>query len=396
METTPAGRPIEAFLAKRMHDARSGEREILLKMAEGRRDLVRLGRGDPDLATPSHIVEAGRRALLDGETHYTHWQGRVDLRVAICDKYAREQGLSYDPGQVLVTAGGQEAIYLAFQMLLDPGDEVLLTDPHYRAYSIAVRLAGGTPVFVPARAERDFVVQADEVERYVTSRTKVLAVVTPDNPTGAVIPQEALAQLAEIARKHDLMVIMDEVYEKFVYEPYRHASIASQPGMQERTVVINSFSKTYAMTGWRVGYLIGLDAIVRSMEVVHNTLLICAPAVSQAAALAALTGPQEVVDEMRRTYAARRQLMIDRLTVMGLPCRGSRGALYLYASVEATGLSAFDFCLRMLEAGVQMFPGTTYGGGAGYVRLSFLQPIETLALALDRMEPVVRRLTGAA
>lgn len=367
-----------------------------MKMAEGRTDLVRLGRGDPDLPTPPHIVEAARAALLNGETHYTHWQGRPDLRQAICDKYARERKLSYDPGQVLVTAGAQEALYVTFQTLLDPGDEVLLADPHYTVYSLAIRLAGGTPVLVPSRAEDDFVVRPEEVERRITGRTKAMVIITPDNPTGAVIPAEVLERLAGVARKHDLIVVMDEIYEKFVYEPHRHASITEQPGMQERTIVINGFSKSYAMTGWRVGYLIAQEGIVGTMEAVHNTLLICAPAVSQAAALAALTGPQEVIDEMRQIYGTRRRLLLDRLVKMGLPCRGSRGALYVYPSIEATGLSSYDFCVRMLEAGVQMFPGTTYGSGAGYIRLTLLQPIETLTLAMDRIEPVVADLIRKA
>lgn len=396
MATTPKARPIREFLARRTHGMGSGERDTLLRMAEGRTDLVRLGRGDPDLPTPPHIVAAARRALLEGQTHYTHWQGRPDLRAAICEKYAREQGLAYRPSQVLVTAGAQEAMYVTFQALLDPGDEVLLADPHYSSYSLAIRLAGGTPVPVPTRAEDDFVVRPGDVAARVTERTKALVVVTPENPTGAVLQQDVLVALADLAARHDLLVIMDEIYEKFVYEPYRHASITPQPGMQARTIVVNSFSKTYAMTGWRVGFLIAPDEVVRGMESLHNTLLICAPAVSQAAALAALTGPQEAVEEMRRTYAARRALLLERLPAMGLPCRGSRGALYVYPSVEATGLSSFDFCVRMLEAGVQVFPGTTYGGGAGYIRISFLQPVETLRAAMDRMEPVVRELVSRA
>lgn len=394
MATRETARPIREFLAQRVRALKSGEREQLLAMAEGRKDLARLGRGDPDLATPPHIVEAARRALLEGETHYTHWQGRSDLRQAICDKYAREQGLAFAPGQVLVTAGAQEAVYVTFQTLLDPGDEVVMADPHYSVYSLVIRLAGGVPVLVPTRAEDDFVVRPEEVERRITARTKVLVLVSPDNPTGAVIPAERLARLAEIARRHDLIVVMDEIYEKFVYDGHTHASIAREPGMSERTVVINGFSKSYAMTGWRAGFLIAPEAIVQHMETLHNSLLICAPAVSQAAALAALTGPQDAVEEMRRTYAERRALLLRRLTAMGLPCRGSRGALYVYPSIEATGLSSFDFCVRMLEAGVQVFPGTTYGGGAGYIRISFLQPIETLRTAMDRMEPVVRALTA--
>ncbi|MDR7521734.1 MAG: pyridoxal phosphate-dependent aminotransferase [Armatimonadota bacterium] len=387
-----ARRSATDFLAARVGRHPPGERERLLQLAEGRADLISLGRGDPDLPTPPHIVEAARRALEEGATHYTHWQGREDLRQAICDKYRREYGMQVDPSRVVVTAGAQEAIYITFQALLDPGDEVLMADPHYLPYTRAIRFAGGLPVYVPTFEEHAFVMQPEDVVRSITSRTKVLVVVSPGNPTGAVIPTEVMAELAAVSHSHDLLVVMDEIYEKFVFDGAVHTTIAAEPGMMDRTIIVNGFSKTYAMTGWRVGYLIAPGPIVRSMAIVKHTMTICAPAVSQAAALAALEGPQGVAEETRQIYAGRRQVLVEGLVRLGLNCGGSRGAFFAYANVTSTGVSAFDLCTRLLDVGVLIFPGTAFGNGEGYVRASFLQPPERLQEAIERIGPVVREL----
>jgi len=384
---------LAARAARRTRRTERGEREYLLALAEGRPDLVTLGRGDPDLPTPPHIVDAAQRALAEGATHYTHWQGRTDLREAIADKCRRDYGVAVHAGQVIVTAGAQEAVYVAFQALLDPGDEVLLADPHYTSYSTAVRLAGGVPVFVPAREDRAFVVDPSDVEARVTRRTKLLVVVTPENPTGAVLTQDAVQALGRIAVRHDLLVVADDIYERFVYEGPPHASVAAVPGLADRAILINGFSKTYSMTGWRLGYLVVPGPLVPAMEVIKHTLTICAPAVSQAAGLAALRGPQGCVDELRRIYAERRRILLSGFEALGLGGRWSRGALYVFPRITSTGVSAYDFCARLLtDAGVQIFPGTAYGGGDGYVRASFLQPAETLRVAMERLTPVVRAL----
>ena len=389
-------RTIASRASTRAAGVRSGDRERLLALAQGRQNVVSLGRGDPDLPTPAHIIEAAKRALDGGATHYTHWQGRPDLRDAVAEKCRRDYGADVSGGQVIITAGSQEAMYVAFQTLLDPGDEVLLADRHYTSYSRAVRLAGGVPVFLPTREETAFVIDPRDVEARITPRTKLLVVVTPENPTGAVIPPEVIAELGRIALRHDLMVIADDIYEKFVYEGPPHASIAAEPGLFGRSIVINGFSKTYAMTGWRVGYMVVPAELMPAVEIVKHTLTICAPAVSQAAALAALTGPQACVAEMREIYAKRRRILLDGYERLGMGGRWSRGALYVYPRVPDRGLTSYEFCAQLLEqANVLVFPGTGFGSGEGYVRTTVLQPEAVLEEAVSRMSAVLPARTAA-
>jgi aminotransferase len=388
--TISPDRTIAARASQRAAGIRSGDRERLLALAQNRRDMVSLGRGDPDLPTPAHIIEAAKRALDGGATHYTHWQGRPDLRDAVAEKCRRDYGADVHGGQVIITAGAQEAMYVAFQTLLDPGDEALLADRHYTSYSRAVRLAGGVPVFLPTREETGFVIDPRDVEARITPRTKLLVVVSPENPTGAVIPPGTIAELGRIALRHDLMVIADDIYEKFVYEGPPHASIAAEPDLFGRSIVINGFSKTYAMTGWRIGYMVVPQELIPAVEIVKHTLTICAPAVSQAAALAALTGPQDCVTEMRDIYAKRRRILLDGYAPLGMGGRWSRGALYVYARVPDPRLSSYEFCVNLLEQGnVLVFPGTGFGSGEGYVRTTLLQPEAVLVEAVSRMSAVL-------
>jgi aminotransferase len=388
--TISPSRAIAARASKRAAGVRSGDRERLLALAQNRPNVVTLGRGDPDLPTPPHIIEAAKRALDGGATHYTHWQGRPDLREAVADKCRRDYGAELHAEQVIITAGAQEAMYVAFQSLLDPGDEVLLADRHYTSYSRAVRLAGGVPVFLPTREETGFVVQPADVEARLSPRTKLLVVVSPENPTGAVIPPATIAELAGIALRHDIMVIADDIYEKFVYDGPPHASIAAEPDLIGRTIIINGFSKTYAMTGWRVGYMVVPRELVPAVEIVKHTLTICAPAVSQSAALAALTGPQDCIGQMRAVYAARRRILLDGYEPLGMGGQWSRGALYVYARVPDPRLTSYEFCVALLErANVLVFPGTGFGSGEGYVRTTLLQPAELLAEAVSRISAVL-------
>lgn len=394
MATQRAPHSVEDFLADRVlsHGRRRDEQTvILMDMAEGRSDLVSLGDGDPDLPTPAVIIRAAQTALEQGATHYTHWQGRTDLRVAICEKYRREFGLTTAPAQVVVTQGAQEAVYIAFQTTLNDGDEVLLADPHYGPYTSAIKLCSGLPVYVPTREEDRFVIQPAAIRERITPRTKALLLVSPNNPTGAVIPRNIMAEIAALANEHNLLVIMDELYEKMIFDGAVHTTAAVFPGMADRTITINGFSKSYAMTGWRLGYLIGPQPLVAKMEVVKHTMTICAPAVSQAGGLAALTEGGEALAEMVATYRARRQVLIDGFKEMGLRCDWSVGGLFLYVNIGALGVRSFDFCLQLFEAGVQTFPATAFGGGDGYIRVSFLRPIDQLRLAVDRMAPVVER-----
>jgi aminotransferase len=393
--TISPDRTIAARASQRAAGIRSGDRERLLALAQNRRDMVSLGRGDPDLPTPAHIIEAAKGALDGGATHYTHWQGRPDLRDAVAEKCRRDYGADVHGGQVIITAGAQEAMYVAFQTLLDPGDEVLLADRHYTSYSRAVRLAGGVPVFLPTREETGFVIDPRDVEARITPRTKLLVVVSPENPTGAVIPPGTIAELGRIALRHDLMVIADDIYEKFVYEGPPHASIAAEPDLFARSIVINGFSKTYAMTGWRIGYMVVPQELIPAVEIVKHTLTICAPAVSQAAALAALTGPQECVAEMRDVYAKRRRILLEGYEPLGMGGRWSRGALYVYARVPDRGLTSYEFCVNLLErANVLVFPGTGFGSGEGYVRTTLLQPEAVLVEAVSRMAAVLPARAG--
>jgi aminotransferase len=390
-------RPVSSFLATRVSASQQKDvqREALQQMAEGHKDLVRLGLGDPDLPTPAHIVQAAMRALENRDTRYTLWHGREDLRRAISDRYHRDYSIPINWEQVVITSGGQEAFQVILQSILEPGDEAILAEPHYWSYSRAIRLAGGTPAFVPTDEAGRFVMQPADVVRRITPRTKVLIVVSPNNPTGAVIPPETLAELADIAKEHDLFVVSDEIYERWVFDGAVHRSIASFPGMLERTAIVNSFSKTYSMTGYRIGYLIVPLAIAPAMEVYRHTTSICAPTISQVAALAALTGPQDAVDEMHRIYAERRRVLVDGFNSLGLSCRGSAGGLYVYANISSIPLSAYDFCVRLLDSGVQLFPGTAFGTADGYVRAAFLESADRLQLAIDRMAPVVRALRGS-
>lgn len=386
-------RTMASRASKRAVGVRSGDRERLLALARNRKGVVSLGRGDPDLPTPAHIIEAAKRALDGGATHYTDWQGRPDLREAVAEKCRRDYGADVSGGQVVITAGSQEAMYVAFQTLLDPGDEVVLADRHYTSYSRAVRLAGGVPVFLPTREETNFVIDPKDVEARITPRTKILVVVTPDNPTGAAIPPDTVAELGRIALRHDLLVIADDIYEKFVYEGPPHASIAAEPGLFARSIVINGFSKTYAMTGWRIGYMVVPAELMPSVEIVKHTLTICAPAVSQAAALAAMAGPQECVAEMREIYARRRRILLDGYERLGMGGRWSRGALYVYPRVPDPRLTSYEFCVKLLEqANVLVFPGTGFGSGEGYVRTTLLQPEPVLQEAVSRMAAVLPRV----
>jgi aminotransferase len=388
--TISPDRTIASRVSKRATGTRSGDRERLLALAQARRDVVTLGRGDPDLPTPPHIIEAAKRALDKGATHYTEWQGRLDLREAVAEKCRRDYGADVQARQIVITAGAQEAMYVTFQTLLDPGDEVLLADRHYTSYSRAVRLAGGVPVFLPTREETGFVIQPHEVEARISPRTKLLVVVSPENPTGAVIPPDTIAELARIALRHDIMLVADDIYEKFVYEGPPHATVAAIPDVRDRTILINGFSKTYAMTGWRIGFMVVPPELVAPVEIVKHTLTVCAPAVSQAAALAALTGPQDCVDEMRTTYAARRRILLDGFEPLGMGGRWSRGALYVYARVPDRSVTSAEFCVTLLErANVLIFPGTAFGSGQGYLRTTLLQPADVLAEAVSRMAGVL-------
>lgn len=366
----------------------------LMELARSRTAAITLGLGDPDLPTPAHIVAAAAEAIESGRTGPTPATGLLELREAIARKLSRDNGVEVDPEtEVLVTTGGQEALFLLVQALIEPGDEIIVPDPRYTSYDRAISLAGGKMVLVPTHAENNFALDPDEVEKRITPRTKVLLVISPNNPTAGVNPPEVMQRLAEIATKHDLIVVADEIYEKFVYDDAVHVSIASLPGMRSRTITLNGMSKTYAMTGWRIGYLAAPSSFIRAASGLKEMVNIQAPSVSQWASVAALNGPQECVEEMRRTYDERRKMMMGELDRMGISYGHPYGGLYIWANVSSTGLSASEFSYKLLdEENVLVLPGAGFGQGwDDWIRMTILQPEETLREVAERMSKIVEQ-----
>ena len=384
-----------ARLADRMRHRSESVRTRMLDIAAGLDDVIALGRGDPDFATPAHIVAAGQRALAGGATHYTHPMGLPALREAIASHLAEVDGLDYAVDEIVVTTGAQEAVFAAMLACINPGDEVIVPSPGYTSYDQAIELAGGVPVAVPTHEADDFALTAAAVEARLSPRTRMLCLLNPSNPTGSVTPPGEVEALAALVRERDLVVISDEIYARLVYDGAEVLPVARLPGMKERTITINGFSKAYAMTGWRVGYFAAAPGLARALTEVHHGLTICAPAVSQHAALAALEGPQDCVEEMRRTYDERRQVMCRALDGMGLSYGRPRGAFYVYANVSRTGLAASQFCVRLLEdARVMIFPGSLFGDhNDDFLRISLLQPVARIEEAVARMAGTVAGLT---
>lgn len=371
-------------------------RTKLMEAAVGLPDVIAMGRGDPDFHTPTHIVDAAKRAIDDNQHHYTHAAGIESLRQAIAEKLRRENDLDYAGDEVIVTSGAQEAIMLCMIALVDAGDEVLLPTPRFTTYDSAVEMCGGVVVPVPTNEADDFAMMPAEIEARITERTKVLVLVTPNNPTGAVTPPVMIREIAAIAQRHDLVVISDEIYEKLIYEGNEHLSIGSLPGMKERVITLNGFSKAYAMTGWRVGYMAAPAAFTRLLIEPRHTLSINTSTPSQFAALAALTGPQEPVDEMVRLYKERRDFMMGALDNMGLQYGYPGGAFYIYVNTTSTGLDAERFCMTMLREGQVLFlPGTMFGDLRGeHIRIGYLQPLERIQEAATRMKRVIEHLSA--
>ena len=356
------------------------------------RPVIFLETGRPDFDTPAHIKDAAKQALDAGDVHYTSNYGTPALRAAIADKLRCDNGLSYDPEtEILVSVGAAEAILAAFLALAGPGDEVLYPEPGWVNYAAAARLAGAVPVPVPLREASGFQMDPDEVRRRLTPRTRLLVVVSPHNPTGAVQSPESLRALAELAVRHNLVVISDEIYEKILYDDLIHVSLASFPGLRERTITVNGFSKAYSMTGWRLGYAAAPPPFIQAMNRVHQYNVSCACAFAQAGAVAALRGPQDCVAAMVREFRRRRDLVVPALNdIPGLACLRPGGAFYVWLNIQGRRMTSEDFALRLLEtAYVSLVPGPVFGeSGQGYVRLSYANSYERLAEALDRVRRV--------
>ncbi|TAH52560.1 MAG: aminotransferase class I/II-fold pyridoxal phosphate-dependent enzyme [Chloroflexota bacterium] len=356
------------------------------------KDVISLGIGEPDFVTPQHISQAAIDSILQGDTHYTSNSGTIELRTALSDKLFELYGVRYNAEtEILITVGVSEALQCAMLAVIDPGDEVLVVEPSFVAYKPSVVLAGGTAVVVPTFVENDFQVTAEELEKHITPHTKAIFIGYPNNPTGAVLGKERLQQIADLAEKYDLLVISDEIYDRLVYG-VKHTNFASLPRMQERTILLGGFSKSYAMTGWRVGYVCANPEILGAIRKVHQYAIMSAPTMAQHAALEAVLHGEQDVRDMVNEYDLRRQTILAGLNTIGLPTFEPRGAFYVFPDIRPTGLTSEQFSEKLLmEQHVAAVPGDAFGAsGAGFVRMSYCNSMENIEEALERIERVVK------
>lgn len=356
-------------------------------MAADMPHCISLGVGEPDFKTPWSVRDAGIRSLEQGRTKYTANAGLKELRTEVCNYLARRVDLHYENEQVLVTVGGSEAIDLAIRALVQPGDEVIIPEPCFVCYEPITQLTGGVPVPVATKVEDDFRLTAAQLKAVITPRTKLLVLPFPNNPTGATMNAAELEEIAAVLRDTNIMILSDEIYAELTYGLDRHVSIASLPGMYERTIVVNGFSKTYAMTGWRLGYAAGPAPIIKVMTKIHQSCIMSAPTTSQYAAVVALRQCDDEIEMMRDEYNRRRRYMVKAFNEMGLTCFEPRGAFYVFPSIQVSGLSSEEFCEKLLkEKEVAIIPGDAFGkSGEGYVRVSY-------AYSVDHLETAVRRI----
>ena len=363
-------------------------------IAAGMEGVISLGVGEPDFDTPWHIRDEGIYSLEKGRTFYTSNAGLMDLRKEICVYLNRKYNVSYVAAkETLVTVGGSEAIDMPLRAMVNPGDEALIRQPCYVSYEPCARLAGAVPVIIELKHENQFRLTAKELEDAITDKTKVLILPFPNNPTGAIMERENLEEIAEVILKHDLLVISDEIYSELTYTD-KHISIVNIPGMIERTVLINGFSKSYAMTGWRLGYACGPANIIEQMTKIHQFAIMCAPTNSQYAAVEALRSCDAEVEEMREAYNQRRRFLMHEFRRMGIQCFEPFGAFYVFPSIKEFGMTSEEFALKFLEEElVAVVPGTAFGDcGEGFLRISYAYSLDNLKLALNRMANFIFRL----
>lgn len=358
-----------------------------------RKDAISLGVGEPDFVTPWHIRDAGIYSLERGHTYYTSNAGMLQLRQSVANYLSRRFHVSYDPnGEILITVGGSEAIDLAVRSLIGPGDEVLVPQPSFVCYSPCVTLAGGTPVPIVTKEEDEFRLTADALRSAITPKTKLLVFPFPNNPTGGIMEKEHLLEIAEILKDTDIIVLSDEIYAELTYGA-QHVSIASLPGMKERTILVSGFSKAYAMTGWRLGYACGPKPVIGLMTKIHQYAIMSTPTTSQYAAIEALDHGDEDIALMREEYNHRRRLMVEGFRNMGLSCFEPKGAFYVFPSIKETGLSSTEFAEKLLdEENVAVVPGDAFGkSGEGFIRCSYAYSVKNITEALSRIERFVER-----
>ncbi len=365
------------------------------------KDVISLGIGEPDFTTPDNIIASGIGSLKRGDTHYTSNSGTLELRRALHGYLQRRYGVDYDPdNELLITVGVSEALYLALTAVLDPGDEVIVPQPCFVAYTAEVTLAGGVAVPIATRVENNFMVTKAEIEAKITPRTKAILIGYPNNPTGAVMSRERLLDIAQLAAQYDLLVISDEIYDRLVYAPMadssalpQHTCFPTLPGMRDRTILLGGFSKSHAMTGWRIGYSAAPKELSAAMRKIHQYTIMSAPTMAQAAAVEAIEHGEEHVEHMRQEYDRRRRLIVSGFNNIGLKTFEPQGAFYAFPSITISGMNEDDFANRLLqEEHVAVVPGTAFGaGGAGFVRASYATAYEKIEEALRRMERFVRR-----
>lgn len=387
---------MEKFLARSIVDLKpSGIRKFFDIVSENP-DAISLGVGEPDFDTPWNMTTEGIRSLREGRTFYTANAGLLELRQEISRYLTKRVGNRYDPqSEIIVTVGGSEAIDLAFRALLNPGDEVIIPQPAFVSYEPCTVMAGGVPVTIDLQEENGFVLTPAQLEAAITPKSKILLLSYPNNPTGATLSPKEAAAIAQVVVKHDLVVISDEIYTELIYEG-EHVSIASFPNMAERTILINGFSKTFAMTGWRIGYLAAPAIFTEQMLKLHQYIIMTAPTVSQYAALEGLKGDwQGLVEPMRESYEQRRNYLHHALTQMGIPCYKAKGAFYLFPNISQFGLSSEEFALNLLEEeALACVPGSAFGeAGEGYLRLSYAYSLEELKEAMTRLERFIKKRT---
>jgi aminotransferase len=367
-----------------------------LKIAAESKDIISLGPGEPDFDSPPHIIEAAKKRLDERYTHYSPPGGRYGFKEAIIRKLKKENRISVGHDNIIVTTGSTEAILLALMCTVDPGEGVLIPDPGFLAYRPAVEILNGMPLCVPLHEEDNFEMSVEIMEKIIISeKTRALIMCTPSNPTGTVFSKRALEEIADFAREHDLLIISDEAYERFVYDDAKHISIGSLNGMENYVMTLHSFSKTYAMPGFRVGYAAGPEKIIKAMTKLHIFTTLCAPTISQVTAMDALGGDQKCVETMRREYDRRRRMIVKRLNeIPGFCCIEPKGAFYAFPNVKSFGMKSLAFSEWILKnAKVAVLPGTEFGKfGEGYIRLSYATAYDLIEKALDKIENAVKKL----
>ncbi|MGM0902773.1 MAG: aminotransferase [Bacillota bacterium] len=382
-----------AYLSKTVNDLKPSGIRRFFDLASGMEGVVSLGVGEPDFVTPWTVREAAILSLEQGYTSYTANAGLLELRQEIAAYMAREFGVLYQPeSEIIVTVGASQAIDIALRSILDPGDEVIVVEPCFVSYSPLVTLAGGTPIHVQAETEQEFKISPEKLESAITSKTKAIMICSPNNPTGTMLNKEELQQIAKIAERYDLLILSDEIYAELVYDE-AYTSMAAISGMKERTILISGFSKGFAMTGWRLGFVCAPEEISAAMLKVHQYGMMCAPTMAQYAGLEAMKNGRDEVEEMRKSYRRRRNYMVSSFNELGLTCHSPGGAFYVFPSIQSTGLTSDQFAEQLLmEEKVAVVPGSVFGeSGEGFIRCSYATSIEQLQEAIKRIRSFLEK-----